>query len=425
MIFIIPLLIASLFAGAAWATQTPIGTTSSPEKCLSISRGTAKVRYDACCSHGSTSGKGSVEGKEFTYTCAKFASPFNQSPLDAANPHECAKLCAADAACPACSWTTLGKCYFATTESYGTLSTKNMLLIEKTGEVVEEPEPSGECGTQIDAAKAECEKEKAALADDVKKQCEAEKLAESSSCEATKAQLESEKSAQSAAFEAAKVQLEAEKQTLQKALDEANQKQALQETLDEANEKETLRKALEESRALQKALDEANEKQALQNALDQAKALQKALDEANEKQALQKALDEANKKLKETGTESVSQTSVENEALVEELSRANFRSICPKFGGKTFITTDSSGYKYEWKVHCQRWVAGLAQQAPIIFCPTQNVIKLLKDNQENTAFVALWINEAGACNTWTNGYVTPGVWQPTHHLILPTKDSWK
>jgi hypothetical protein len=269
MIFRSTSLFALFSAGGVWATQSPIDTTSNGGKCLSISGTFSKTSFDLCCPpNGSKSGRGTVDGIMFIYTCGIYGSSEPNPRAIVANARECAKLCAADANCPASSWNPRGKCYFAKPD-YRLLpsGTIQFLLIEKTGLKEEEPEPVGGCGKPVEAAKAkceeeatakceaekaalgqtngaecekkisekcsstdavaeeakaQCEKEKAGLVD--QKQCEAEKFAQSTSYEAAKAKLEAEKSAQSTVCEAATAKLEAENQYLQKALDEANKK---------------------------------------------------------------------------------------------------------------------------------------------------------------------------------------------------------
>lgn len=365
MIFSSPLVLAFLSAGAAWAIEIPMDIASSGGNCLTISNASLKASYDECCPSETATGKGSVNSVEFTYSCGHWASPYNTA-VTAANPHECAKLCAASSTCPATSWTR-GKCYFATSQGYRIAQSGNFLLMEKTGEMVVGPEPESGCGKQINDTRAQCEKETAA-------KCEVEKAAVG---ESVKTEYQKKVDSSKTTCDAAKAQLEAEKQ------------------------------------------------------------------------GLQKSLDEAIKKLTGVGTGngtdgSGSHTTLENEALISKISKANFYTLCPRFKGRLFITVDSEGYNHEWTILCNRRFFGHVDDnnGKHSICHTQDIVQLLKENHDNSQFSAIWIKEDGNCNIVRGGFFqvnrnkegfpsthlylqTDGTNYNTDSVILHNRPAWK
>ncbi|KAF7595570.1 hypothetical protein BBP40_005605 [Aspergillus hancockii] len=414
------LFVSFLSAGAAWATQSPLGAAGNgAANCLALSGGYPHAIFDACCSSGSKSGRGSVDGVEFTYSCEQWAAPYKNTAVSAASARECAQLCAASADCPATSWTSKGQCYFITTASYTARPLKSILLLKKTGKLVSELEPEGDCGKAVEAVKALCEKDaaarceagKAALVENAKADCAKQGALIQAQCDAKRANCETE-------------------------MDDwcqAKTATAVQEKISQCEqEKAALGGSCEEVQKRTEAQCQKEKDGLVESGKVQCEAQKSALSvtfEA-EKQNLQKALDEANQKLKELGSSagadtSVSPTSPENEALIQEISRENFSSICLRFGGKTFITTDSQGYKHEWILHCHTNVAGASTPNYNFSCHTQDIIKLLKEQQENPSFRALWVNTNNVCTPWIGGTVTNGGAFLNHHLVLPTRQPWK
>jgi hypothetical protein len=435
MIFRSTPLILLLSASGAWANQTPIGTASNGGGCLDFSIRDSKASYDLCCPSGSESkpGKGTIGNADFTYTCGTWATKYNKEAVPASNARECAERCAdPQSDCQASTWSAQGKCYFAIKNCFPTTKAERFLFMEKTGQTGDEREPPEGCSKPVEAAKAQCEKEaaakceaeKAALGqtggteckqqlDLAKYQCEAEKAAigvsEKAECEK---QITEKCSGTGAAAAGVMAQCEKDKASL---VDDV-QKKCEAEKLGQSTSCE-----------MDKAKLEA-EKSAVSTACEAAKAKLEA-----EKQALQNALDEANKKLTEmeaskgaAGGTSESQTSPENEAIVKQISDSNFANICSGLStGQTFITVDSKGYKHEWKLHCNTNVGGASTPHLNPVCHTQNIIQLLKEQQERSNFKALWVNAAGVCTPWTDGWVIAGGPFPAHHLILPTRGAWK
>ncbi|KAH7305191.1 hypothetical protein B0I35DRAFT_444144 [Stachybotrys elegans] len=394
----------SLLLSAARAdTQAPLAAAGG--NCLSLSGGRPNIIYDACCSQAN-SGKGSVDGVEFTYTCGTWAMPYKTTAVDAGSARECAQLCAAAGKdCPAASWASRGKCYFITAASYSSKPANSILLLEKTGQLVVEPEPTqpGGCGGLVDAAKTQCETDSTA-------KCEAK----------TKEQEEALRAECAEQVASVQSQCAGGQENCQAQISTALQGAAAQCQ----SEKEALVQSGKEQCEQEKtSLTDGAKKQC-----DADKAALTATFEA-EKLSLQKALDEANQKLQAGGgtggSETASPTSPENEALLQEISRENFSSICPKFAGKAFTTVDSQGYKHEWKLYCHSGVGGASTPYVRYNCHTQNIIQLLTEQQEQPDFKALWVNTNNVCTPWIGGTVFSNGYIVNHHLVLPTREPWK
>ncbi|KAE8381829.1 hypothetical protein BDV26DRAFT_300771 [Aspergillus bertholletiae] len=384
------LFLAALYTGAVWAAQAPLSATSDGTNCLALSGNSPRAIFEACCSGGTTSGKGSVDGVEFTYSCEQWAAPYQKTPVSATSARECAQRCAASAECPASLWSRGGDCFFITSASYNARPTKGLLLLEKTGHVVSVSEPGHECDEAVDIGKAQCEKDAAT-------RCE------------TKTAALTENAKAECAKQVALIQSQCETEASERC--KAEVAVAVQEKTSQCEQEKA-------------SLAESGRRQCEAEKVDMCASCDA------ERLKLQKELDEANQKLKKleagasTGT-SASSTSPENEALIQEISRENFASICPRFGGKTFITTDSQGYKHEWTLHCHTNVAGASTPNYNFSCHTQDIIQLLKEQQENPSFRALWVNTNNVCTPWTGGTVVSGGSFLNHHLVLPTRQPWK
>src|SRR5436305_1413017 len=94
--------------------------------CLAISSGSVNAVFEKCCPTATSSGKGSMDGIMFTYTCGLYTLP-NHPAKATANARECAKLCAADPTCPAASWD-MGKCYLVKSQPFRTGANKKFVL---------------------------------------------------------------------------------------------------------------------------------------------------------------------------------------------------------------------------------------------------------------------------------------------------------
>ncbi|RAK78151.1 uncharacterized protein BO72DRAFT_458000 [Aspergillus fijiensis CBS 313.89] len=431
-------LLTVLSAGsAAWATQAPLGSASAgANQCLSMTGGAPHTNFDACCG-SSASGRGTVDGVEFTYTCGQWATPYATKPVTAASARECAQLCAAAGAqCPAAAWMSKGQCYFITSGAYSVRPLKGILLLEKTGKLVagEEPtEPEGGCDKAAEEAKTQCEKEaaerceadKTRIGEQCKADCAKQVASVTEQCNAEKAKLEEQMNTKCRDQTAAAVQeqvakCEKEKTDLGGSCDDLKKQGEAQCEKDKTAITEDAKKQCDADKTV---ITEDAKKQC---DADKA-ALTSACDA--EKDRLQKALDEANEKLKKLegsgGGTGTSTTSPANEALLEEIARENFSTICPKFGGKTFITVDSKGYKHEWMLYCHTGVTGQSTPNYNWSCHTQNIIQLLKEQQERSDLKALWVNTNNVCTPWTGGYVNVGGPFTNHHLVMPTRQPWK
>ncbi|KAE8372999.1 hypothetical protein BDV26DRAFT_79354 [Aspergillus bertholletiae] len=420
MIFRPPLLLVLLSAGASWATQTPMSADSGSGKCLSLSSNNHRTAYDACCSAGSTSGTESVNGVEFSYTCGKWATGSSKTPLKGVDARECAKHCAADSDCLAASWTPRGQCFLVTTQGYSSASGNNFLLIEKTGKVVDEPEPEGGCAKPVEAAKGQCEKEasarcegeKATLSAMEKAECE-KKIAEkcagdaTSAVEALKAQCEQEKAtlglaqkeecdkkiAETAgAVEASKAQCEAEKGVIaQTEKAECDKKMAEKCQAEASGAVEASKAQCEKAKA-----DITNN---MKTQCEAEKANQASEWEAakakleSEKAELQKALDA----MKETcGGGTASHDGSEVAKRLSDVGPTPQHNICPQFGGQEFTTTTSSGHTARWRVNCNMFVTGHWYVDRT--CPPGSIVQILRERQENRDYKGLFWNTVNTCH---------------------------
>ncbi|KAE8367024.1 hypothetical protein BDV27DRAFT_155405 [Aspergillus caelatus] len=419
MIFSPPLLSIFLSASATWATQAPLGSASGTG-CLSLSSTNYRTTYDTCCSGGSTSGKGSVNGVEFNYSCGRWATGTNKTPIKGVDARGCAKHCAADTDCLATSWTPRGQCFLVTTQGYSTASGNNFLLMEKTGGTVDEPAPEGGCGKPVEAAKAQCEKEAAARCEEDKAtltqtgrvECE-KKMAEkcngdtAAAADALKAQCEQEKATLGQAQETecdrriaeaartaekSKAQCEAEKATIgQREKAGCEKRMADKCKVETSGAVSALKTQLEKTKA-----DITND---MENKCEVEKSNQakewgvtKAKLEA-EKAELQTALDA----LKETnagGTASHDGSDVATR--LADVGPTPQYNICPQYGGREFTTTTSSGNTARWRVNCNMFVKG--HWYVDRHCPPGSIVQILRERQENREYKGLFWNHVNICH---------------------------
>lgn len=212
-----------------------IAVAGTDARCLSPSSRWGKENYEACCPAGAlhqTSGREYVDGVEFQYTCATWASPPASSsgdsssssssppPLPAVSARDCAKLCSDDGNCAASTWWSTRQLCFLTGggaggQSYGTGQAADYLLLEKTGRTVAEPQipppppppPLGPayyhyyCEPQVNAATTRCETEgeekcnrdMTALEQRMKSHCAYEKAALIQTLEVEKSQIQQDR----------------------------------------------------------------------------------------------------------------------------------------------------------------------------------------------------------------------------------------
>lgn len=332
-------LLAILSVRTAWAT-----TTQAPSggNCLSLSGGTPREVYKACCGQ-TKSDKGFVDGVEFSYTCDTWATPYNKTPVKANSARECAKLCsAAGADCSASSWQAAGQCNFIASDSYSPKGMQSILLLEKTSKLVSEPEsgPAGGCGAAADAAGMQCEKDAAV-------KCQSEK-------EIDKAQCEQEKTALA---DNTKKQAEAQFQ---------NDKSQLVEQINDAQAECKLEKDAASSKC-------ATEKDQLrQQGEAQCKSEKDAASSqcANEKHRLQKQTDDARSQCQAEKDNAVSNANSEcatekdklrhqqegdlqrSKSQLEANNVLDTRDICPKYNLFEFFLPTPDGGTSKWRVYC-------------------------------------------------------------------------
>ncbi|RAH76092.1 hypothetical protein BO86DRAFT_460136 [Aspergillus japonicus CBS 114.51] len=186
---------ATLFAALLGTTVASSGSNS---KCLS-SNTVGTANYQLCCPEGQGSGKGTVGDSVFEFACGQYyagksGSGTQHRQVNSAK--DCAQLCSSPD-CPGASWHSTGKKCFVLgsgNTDYAPYSpAKDWMVLTKSAETPEDPDPEEDCKEFIDAAKetaaAQCTSEK----EQQKKECESNKasaLTEAKAqCEAEKAQL--------------------------------------------------------------------------------------------------------------------------------------------------------------------------------------------------------------------------------------------
>ncbi|RAH69510.1 uncharacterized protein BO66DRAFT_392439 [Aspergillus aculeatinus CBS 121060] len=189
-----------LFQGALFAALlgTTVASSGSNSKCLS-SNTVGAANYQLCCPEGQGSGKGTVGDSVFEFTCGQYltgksGAGTQHRQVNSAN--DCAQLCSSPD-CPGASWHSTGKKCFVLgsgNTDYAPYSpARDWMVLTKSAETPEDPDPEEDCKEFIDAAKetaaAQCASEK----EQQKKECESNKasaLTEAKAqCEAAKAQL--------------------------------------------------------------------------------------------------------------------------------------------------------------------------------------------------------------------------------------------
>ncbi|KAE8163376.1 hypothetical protein BDV40DRAFT_311743 [Aspergillus tamarii] len=421
MLFSPFLLSIFLSASATWATQAPLGSTSGTG-CLSLSSTNYRTAYDTCCSGGSTSGKGSVNGVEFNYSCGRWATGTNKTPIKGVDARECAKHCAADIDCLATSWTPRGQCFLVTTQGYSSASGNNFLLIEKTGDNVDELAPDGGCGKPLEAAKAQCEKEaaarceveKATLSQTDKVECE-KKMAEkchgdvAAAVKTLKTQCEKEKvtlgqveraecdrrvAETASAVETSKAQWEAEKATISQTEKVECEKRMADKCKGETSSTvEALKAEFEQTKV--DVINDMRNKCEVEKS-NQGKEWEVAKAKfATEKAELKKALDAL--KLKETNIGGTAPHDGSDVAKrLAEVGPTPQYNICPQYGGGEFTTTTSSGNTARWRINCNMFVKG--HWYVDRHCPPGSIVQILRERQENREYKGLFWNHVNICH---------------------------
>ncbi|KAF7175514.1 hypothetical protein CNMCM7691_008615 [Aspergillus felis] len=236
-----------------------------------------KAGYEACCAKQDT-GKGTVGGVVFEYTCKTFlkkGNDYGTTHRGVSSARECAQLCASDSSCEGSSWGSgISQCFLLSSKGY-TRYTPNpgFLILEKTPEEPKKPDRTKDCQDLVDAGKKEgeaqcaaekdrlrqegeqalreCQKQKDAAVTESKTQCEKEKdelrkqvegaaQKEREQCEKDKSQLRQERDD---ALQKCKSDCEAEKEQLrQQGTDAAKQcesdKAGLQQQLKTCQDKQ-------------------------------------------------------------------------------------------------------------------------------------------------------------------------------------------
>ncbi|KAJ5778479.1 hypothetical protein N7520_001725 [Penicillium odoratum] len=443
-----------LSASSAWAS-TLAPSAGAGGTCLSFSEGSSREIYTKCCGQ-TKSGRGFVDGVQFSYTCERWALPReNKKPERlAGSAKDCARLCAnAGANCPAASWAG-GKCYFVTSDDYSTKEQRSMLLLEKTRELVSEPEPESaqDCTNMVDEIKTQCEKdaaskcetEKTALQKDLKSscaeqaqaQCQSEKEA---SLERAHTECEEQKAAaMSQASQAQTEQCNNEKASLASSCEEqkaAAMSQASQAQTEQCSREKTAlinshEESMKETEATCKA-DIANqlantearctaEKQALQSSLNQAR-LDLANSEARlsalnathktKESEIQKALEKC------TMSSKIPEDPSANDPLTKAFSVLQpqpYGSFCDRYNGQVFTTTSANGNTAKWKVQCNQGIKG----HPWINrpCPNQSIVEILKSRQDNKDYRGLFLDSWNNCHEVIPQY---GTWKGQMYFKFP------
>ncbi|KAG4438910.1 hypothetical protein IFR05_005590 [Cadophora sp. M221] len=131
--------------------------------------------FKACCPTPQSSGKGTISGVVFKYTCGQF---FNggESTVAASSVKECAEACQKSPHCNSASWSGKQKCSLLGAKYPAPMKLGSWLTLQKT---TEEPDPEQDCKELVDTAKrdadSKCTTEKGQLQRDGETQCRTEK----------------------------------------------------------------------------------------------------------------------------------------------------------------------------------------------------------------------------------------------------------
>ncbi|KAH8765838.1 hypothetical protein BGZ57DRAFT_989930 [Hyaloscypha finlandica] len=130
-------------------TLLGVGTTASAT-CFTTA---GPASFKACCPTPQSSGKGTISGVVFKYTCGQF---FNggESTISASSVKECAEECQKTPHCNSASWSAKQKCSLLGEKYPAPMKLGSWLTLQKT---TEEPDPEQDCKELVDAAKREAE----------------------------------------------------------------------------------------------------------------------------------------------------------------------------------------------------------------------------------------------------------------------------
>ncbi|PYH81613.1 hypothetical protein BO82DRAFT_354359 [Aspergillus uvarum CBS 121591] len=203
---------ATLFAALLGTTVASSGSNS---KCLS-SNTVGAANYQLCCPESQGSGKGTVGDSVFEFTCGQYLtgkSGAGTQHRQVNSAKDCAQLCSSPD-CPGASWHSTGKKCFVLgsgNTDYAPYSpAKDWMVLTKSAETPEDPDPEEDCKEFIDAAKEtaaaqctsekeqqkkECESNKASALTGAKAQCEAEKTQLKEQAATAASQCEADKTA--------------------------------------------------------------------------------------------------------------------------------------------------------------------------------------------------------------------------------------
>ncbi|RAH39952.1 cell envelope integrity protein TolA, partial [Aspergillus brunneoviolaceus CBS 621.78] len=260
-----------LFQGALFAALlgTTVASSGSNSKCLS-SNTVGAANYQLCCPEGRGSGKGTVGDSVFEFTCGQYLtgkSGAGTQHRQVNSAKDCAQLCSSPD-CPGASWHSTGKKCFVLgsgNTDYAPYSpARDWMVLTKSAETPEDPDPEEDCKEFIDAAKetaaahSQCQKEKDEIrqqgdsklqqcqadkdsaltnanaqcatekdqlqklvVDDARSQCKSEKDAAASQCEKEKDEIRKQGESQ---LQQSKSQCDAEKAGLQQKIKELEEK---------------------------------------------------------------------------------------------------------------------------------------------------------------------------------------------------------
>lgn len=148
-----------------------VGTTASAT-CFTTA---GPASFKACCPTPQSSGKGTISGVVFKYTCGQFFDG-GESPISASSVKECAEECQKTPHCNSASWSAKQKCSLLGEKYPAPMKVGSWLTLQKT---TEEPDPEQDCKELVDAAKREaeskCTTEKDRLQREGETQCRTEK----------------------------------------------------------------------------------------------------------------------------------------------------------------------------------------------------------------------------------------------------------
>ncbi|KAH7312097.1 hypothetical protein BKA65DRAFT_413212 [Rhexocercosporidium sp. MPI-PUGE-AT-0058] len=302
--------------------------------------------FKACCPTPQTSGKGTISGVVFKYTCGQFFKG-DESIIGASSVKECAEECQKAPHCNSASWSAKQKCSLLGEKYPAPMKIGSWLTLQKT---TEEPDPEQDCKELVDAAKREaeskCTTEKDRLQREAETQCRTDKDSALTNAALTNANAECQKD-KDAALANANSQCATEKDKLRtEANTDAQQAQSKCTT-----EKDQLRQQADTARTqCQSEKDTALTNSNSQCAAEKEQLRQQLADAARqrdtERDGLQKQLKDAQDKAGASGGGFTESASAQDSACINN----SWSSLCSGSCGHDTFTVGGVEFKRKCNV---------------------------------------------------------------------------